>query len=94
VLLITAISLGFIFLGVSSGAELREAGKSRPAVVASTAALGGTAVAGALGAAAALAFGAVAMMYLVTEELLVHAHRGKEGPAPAAIFFAGSLVYL
>ena len=106
VLLMTAISLEFVFLGVSSAAELRDQGKSALAVVGATAVLGATAVAGAVGGAAGLsnaapstmavvlAFGAVAMMYLVTEELLVHAHRAKEGPGPAAVFFVGFLVYL
>ncbi len=44
--------------------------------------------------AAVLAFGAVALMYLVTEELLVEAHQGSESPWIASTFFIGFLVYL
>jgi ZIP family zinc transporter len=33
-------------------------------------------------------------MYLVTEELLVEAHKGAEGPWISATFFLGFLVYL
>ncbi len=33
-------------------------------------------------------------MYLVTEELLVEAHKGAEGPWIAAIFFVRFLMYL
>ena len=41
-----------------------------------------------------LAFGAVAMMYLVTEELLVEAHEVREGLWETTALFVGFLVYL
>jgi ZIP family zinc transporter len=41
-----------------------------------------------------LAFGAVAFMYLVTEELLVAAHERGETAAGSATFFVGFLLYL
>lgn len=38
-----------------------------------------------------LAFGAAALLYLVTEELLVEAHEGQETPLLTALFFIGFL---
>lgn len=43
---------------------------------------------------AALAFGAAALLYLVTEELLVEAHEVLETPLTTALFFAGFLALL
>lgn len=43
---------------------------------------------------AALAFGAAALVYLVTEELLVEAHEVKETPWSAAMFSAGFLAIM
>ena len=44
--------------------------------------------------AGVLAFGAVALMYLVTEDLLVEAHQVKETGWAVALFFVGFLAYL
>jgi ZIP family zinc transporter len=44
----------------------------------------------------ALAFAAAALLYLVTEELLVEAHEGQDGPEPAfstLVLFAGFLAF-
>lgn len=41
-----------------------------------------------------LAFGLVALLYLVTEELLVEAHETPDRPWVAAMFFAGFLALL
>jgi ZIP family zinc transporter len=41
-----------------------------------------------------LAFGAAALMFLVTEELLTEAHEEKETPLLTATFFAGFLAFL
>ncbi|MEX5714912.1 hypothetical protein IC615_09625 [Serratia ureilytica] len=50
---------------------------------------------GAFWLTAFLAFGLIALLYLVTEELLVEAHEGgKETPFAAAMFFAGFLLLL
>jgi len=42
----------------------------------------------------ALAFGAVVLMYLVTEELLVEAHKAAETAWAPSVFFVGFFVYL
>lgn len=42
--------------------------------------------------AAVLAFGAAALLYLVTEELLVEAREGPETPLLAGMFFLGFIV--
>jgi ZIP family zinc transporter len=44
--------------------------------------------------AAVLAFGAVAFMYLATEELLVEAHERGETLAGSVTFFVGFLLYM
>lgn len=44
--------------------------------------------------AAVLSFGAAALLFLVTEELLVEAHEEKEKPWMTALFFAGFLLFL
>lgn len=41
-----------------------------------------------------LSFGLAALLYLVTEELLVEAHKKPETPAATGMFFAGFLVFL
>lgn len=41
-----------------------------------------------------LAFGLAALLYLVTEELLVEAHEEPETPTAAAAFFTGFLIFL
>lgn len=44
--------------------------------------------------AAVLSFGAAALLFLVTEELLTEAHEEKETPAMTAVFFLGFLAFL
>ena len=41
-----------------------------------------------------LAFGVAALLYLVTEELLVEAHETEDTPLATATFFAGFLALL
>jgi len=43
---------------------------------------------------AVLSFGLAALMYLVTEELLVEAHKEPETPMATGMFFLGFLVFL
>ena len=43
---------------------------------------------------AVLAFGCAALLFLVTEELLVEAHEVPETPWTTAMFFAGFLLFL
>jgi ZIP family zinc transporter len=41
-----------------------------------------------------LAFGLIALLYLVTEELLVEAHESEDRPWVTAMFFVGFLLLL
>lgn len=105
VLLVAALTLEFLFPGISVAATLGE-DTPRWRIVGLPTALALLEVAGgvigylALGRVAAavlagvLAFGAVALMYLVTEELLVEAHEAKRSGWAVALFFVGFLAYL
>ncbi|GGR27170.1 ZIP family metal transporter [Deinococcus ruber] len=100
-LLVIALTMELLFLGVSVVASLMQAGSSRSrsiltvmglsvAVIAG-AVLGGTLLQHVSGLALeiGLSFGAAALLYLVTEELLTEAHEVKETPLITAAFFAG-----
>ena len=106
-LLVTfALSLEMFFLGMSTAAVLRSRGTapSRASIITSGAALMialgatlGVTVFGQMstaGLAGVLAFGSAALLYLVTEELLVEAHSGPETRAISSLFFAGFLTLL
>lgn len=105
-LLVFVLTIELLFLGLSAATALNESGASRRRVIATTSALASLIVAGAaagvivLGGApegvvtATLAFGSVALLYLVTEELLVEAAGGGETAWDAAILFAGFLLVL
>lgn len=105
VLLTIALVLEFLFLGLSVASSLGEQA-SNWKIMATPPSLSLLMVAGtaagvillrdvpAVLLAIVLAFGAVALMYLVTEELLVEAHKGAQSPWIAATFFLGFLVYL
>lgn len=102
-ILAIALTLEVLFLGLSVAAELAERGTSPKrsslitagiAVALPVGAVGGAALLGGAShnvLAAVLAFGAAALLYLVTEELLVEAHEGKETPLLTAMFFIGFL---
>ena len=105
-LLTIALGMEVLFLGLSTAAEMNEAGWSRGKLIAT---IGGLAlllpVGGTLGASllgglqgagleVALSFGAAALLYLVTEELLVEAHEVPETTLSTAMFFLGFLVLL
>jgi ZIP family zinc transporter len=105
VLLTIALAIEYLFVGLSLSATL--AGKaSRLVVAGAPVALALLTVLGAgvgvlaLSAASpvllagVLAFGAVAFMYLATEELLVQAHEKGETALGSAAFFIGFLIYL
>jgi ZIP family zinc transporter len=101
-----ALGIEALFLGLSTGAATTGARwPRRQSILASGALalllpLGAAAGAGVLGGLegagleAAISFGAAALLYLVTEELLVEAHDVPETPASAAMFFAGFLILL
>lgn len=104
VLLGFAITLEVLFLGLSASAGLNKAGAPRGQAIglivalalllALGAVIGVTLLRGLTGQMleAALAFGAAALLFLVTEELLVEAHEVPETPLTTAIFFVGFLI--
>lgn len=106
ILLTIALTLEVFFLGVAAAAALGGAGAARSRVVVATcvfaALLLGGASAGAhflggVGPAtldAVMSFGVAALLYLVTEELLVEAHEVNETPLLTAMFFVGFVVLL
>jgi zinc transporter, ZIP family len=104
-LLTVAIAIEYLFVGLSVAAELGSAASRRrkigvptglAALTIAGAVVGAAALAGTSGVvlATVLAVGAVAFMYLVTEELLVHAHERGETAVGSALFFVGFLLYL
>ncbi|MEI7772458.1 MAG: transporter [Chloroflexales bacterium] len=104
VLLTVALTLEVMFLGLSTAATFAKAGAPRGRLVATNAGLalmimigallGATLLAGLSGPwlEGVLAFGAAALLYLVTEELLVEAHKLPDTPLMTAGFFFGFLV--
>ena len=105
ILLTIALTLELLFLGLSVSATLSQASSDRKKIVTITAGLAlllpvgatlGTALGGLSGSilAALLAFGLVALLYLVTEELLVEAHELPDTPLTAATFFVGFLLLI
>lgn len=101
-----ALTLELLFLGLSAASSQIQAGVARAKVVGVTLLLGGLVALGAiigillLGGlrgsmlAGVLAFGSAALLYLVTEELLVEAHEVPETSWLTAAFFLGFLVFL
>jgi len=104
-LLAVAVTLEYLFVGLSLASALGDTARAlhRVSVPAGLALLtvAGSAVGAVLLAAASpavlagfFAFGAVAFMYLVTEELLVRAHEQGATTWGSATFFVGFLAYL
>ena len=105
-LLTIALSLELLGLGLATVTALHQAGISRWKSVGITAGLallvlvgatvGTTLLAGVTGPLlnGVLAFGVAALLYLVTEELLVEAHEIPETTLVTSIFFVGFLVVL
>lgn len=105
-LLTLALTLEVVFLGLSAVATLSKAGASRASSIGAvvglaTVLLASTVVGSALLAGLAgsnlelvLSFGAAALLYLVTEELLVEAHEEPETPLLTSMFFVGFLALL
>lgn len=102
ILLTVALTLEVLFLGVTVTEELGNTVRSKVRIVATTAGLGlllpvgvllATPVAGLPPAVVAgfLSFGLIALLYLVTEELLVEAHAKPDSPLISAMFFVGFL---
>jgi len=104
-LLAVALTLEILSLGLALTASLGEFMKSRLLIVATVGLLSLLLPVGALLAMPAallppvvftgvLAFGLVALLYLVTEELLVEAHEVKDTPLVTAMFFIGFLAII
>jgi len=106
IILTIALTLEILFLGLSVSAELSARGASRRRAALIPSLLGLATAVGAVGGAAVLggaskpvlagvlAFGAAALLYLVTEELLVEAHEEPETPLLAAMFFIGFIGFI
>lgn len=109
VLIAIAMTGCSLSLGLATSATLLQAGQSRLRATGFTTGIGLLPVAGAAAGAllasqltgasmeALLSFTCAALLYLVTEELLVEAHEAQEGPESAvttAMFFAGFLALL
>ncbi|CAN5916069.1 zinc transporter [soil metagenome] len=106
ILLALAEAAEQLSVGLALAGELRTAGMSRGHILGTITALGAlvflAAVAGAtvlsrLPAGAmeiVLSFGAAALLYLVTEELLREAHEERESTSGTAMFFVGFLLFL
>lgn len=105
-LLTIALSLELLGLGLATVTALHQAGVTRGRSIAITSGLallvfvgatvGITILAGVTGPLlnGVLAFGVAALLYLVTEELLVEAHEVPETTLVTSIFFVGFLVVL
>lgn len=99
-----ALTLEIVFLALSISIELASRGFSRRISIGVPALLGLATAVGAIGGAALLAdasttvlatmlaFAAAALLFLVTEELLVEAHETEDTPLLTGLFFAGFLV--
>jgi ZIP family zinc transporter len=105
-LLTLALSVEALFLGLSIIASCSERKlppiksfivAASPGLILSLFALLGASILGTLHGAihqAVVAFGLAALLYLVTEELLVEAHESPDEPIEVAGFFAGFLLIL
>lgn len=103
-LLTIAMVMEVFFLGLACATSLTANAASRGRIVWTVMVLGGLLLAGASAGAIALtqlapaaldallAFGVAALLYLVTEELLVEAHEVPETPFQTAMFFVGFIV--
>ncbi|PSC05659.1 transporter [Alsobacter soli] len=102
-LLTAALTLEILFLGLTVTTELSEYIGSKTAVVAAIAGLAFLLPLGALAAVPVsglsqpvvtgfFAFGLIALLYLVTEELLVEAHEQPDNSWVTEMFFAGFLL--
>jgi zinc transporter, ZIP family len=106
VLVTIALTLEVLFLGLATAASLSRAGASQTRLIVTSIGLGllivlsaivGAVILGGISGtayAAVLGFGSAALLYLVTEELLVEAHEVPETPLATASFFVGFLVLL
>jgi ZIP family zinc transporter len=105
-LLTLALAVELLSTGLALAATLGAAGMKRGRIVATSAAIFSLIVVGAAVGAwftplltgtlldLILAFGLAALLFLVTEQLLVEAHKEPETPLSTALFFIGFLAFL
>jgi len=105
-LLCIALSLEILVLGLVVATELKMEKFTKKMIILVVSVLAFSIVIGAFGGAillnfisenamsGVLAFGLSALMYLVTEELLVEAHENMDTPFSTAIFFVGFFIFL
>ena len=107
IIITIALAIELLFLALSVAASLAQAGKSKTRIILTTVVLAllvliGATIGGSLlqgihssGLEVMIAFAVAALLYLVTEELLVEAHRGQEDSAfSTTMFFVGFLIIL
>ena len=105
-LLTLALTIELLSLGLAVCATLGKAGTARTRAILTTSLLALLIIVGAVVGATllnavsertlevVLSFGLAALLFLVTEELLVEAHEEPETPLTTATFFAGFLLFL
>jgi ZIP family zinc transporter len=105
-LLTIALGIEILFLGLATSTALRKAGVKfgkiigihcgLAALIFTGGVLGSTLLGGLSGAILEifLSFGVAALLYLVTEELLVGAHEEQDTPFATGMFFGGFLLFL
>jgi len=107
IIITIALAIELLFLALSVASTLAEKGKSKRIIIGTTAGLsalvligatiGGTLLQGLHGPGleAVIAFAVAALLYLVTEELLVEAHKGQaDSTFATTMFFLGFLIVL
>ncbi len=104
ILLTVALGIEILFLGLSTGVEMIDAGAKRRRIFTTLLILAVPPIIGVFTGGylfsnitqtvmtVVLSFAAAALLYLVTEELLVEAHEVPETPFSTAAFFVGFLV--
>ena len=100
-LLVIALTVELVALGLALAGALAPATTGRARAIGTTAGMGALLIASAIAGATVfrglsgprladvLSFGSAALLYLVTEELLVEAHEVQETPLTTAMFFVG-----
>lgn len=107
IIITIALAIELLFLALSVASSLAKEGKSKSRIILTTivlsalvligATIGGTLLQGIHGSAleGIIAFAVAALLYLVTEELLVEAHKGEEDSSfSTTMFFVGFLIIL
>jgi len=107
IIITIALSIELLFLALSVASSLAKEGKSKSRIILTTiilsllvligAAIGGSLLEGIHGSAleGIIAFAVAALLYLVTEELLVEAHKGGQDSAfSTTMFFVGFLIVM